>query len=177
AVVSQNHMKASADVPRSWLRDNPVRGTTDWTRREITFSVPNDAVEVHVGVYLFGEGKAWFDTLSLEVEGVPLDQAVDNRTKDLSRDAVLRLIRHRTSLHRFDPEASLEDRAPIGRLVGEARLVALGEATHGTSEFFRMKHRLIRFLVEEKGFRTIIVEGHMPELFNLNRALNSKEGD
>jgi erythromycin esterase-like protein len=35
----------------------------------------------------------------------------------------------------------------------DTRIVALGEATHGTSEFFRMKHRLLEFLVREMGFQ------------------------
>jgi protein-L-isoaspartate(D-aspartate) O-methyltransferase len=47
--------------------------------------------------------------------------------------------------------------------VGEARLVLLGEATHGTSEFYRMRARITRELIERKGFSFVAVEGDWPD--------------
>ena len=52
----------------------------------------------------------------------------------------------------FDtPEAGhgFQDLEPLREIIGDAQIVALGEGTHGTHEFFRMKHRLIEFLVRE----------------------------
>jgi erythromycin esterase-like protein len=48
---------------------------------------------------------------------------------------------------------SFDDLQPLQAILKEKRIVALGEATHGTSEFFRMKHRLLEFLVREMGFQ------------------------
>jgi erythromycin esterase len=47
---------------------------------------------------------------------------------------------------------------PLARSLGDARIVGLGEATHGTRECFEHKHRLIRHLVSERGFRTVAFE-------------------
>jgi hypothetical protein len=47
-----------------------------------------------------------------------------------------------------DPNSDFEDLMPLKELIGDARIVALGEATHGTHEFFQLKHRMLRFLVE-----------------------------
>jgi len=47
-------------------------------------------------------------------------------------------------------------------LVGDARIVALGENTHGTRDFFEMKARILRFLVEEMGFNTFAIEATWP---------------
>ena len=41
---------------------------------------------------------------------------------------------------------------PLKAIIGPARVVALGEATHGTREFFQLKHRMLEFLVTEMGF-------------------------
>ena len=40
---------------------------------------------------------------------------------------------------------------PLKDLIGDAHIVGLGEATHGTSEFFHMKHRIIDFLAQHPG--------------------------
>ncbi|MFD7689892.1 hypothetical protein [Streptomyces sp. NPDC059781] len=42
----------------------------------------------------------------------------------------------------------------LGRMVGDAGVVGLGEATHGSRDFFRMKHRVLRHLVESRRPRT-----------------------
>ncbi|MFD3731292.1 erythromycin esterase family protein [Streptomyces sp. NPDC058632] len=62
------------------------------------------------------------------------------------------------TLRSTEPEGGLRDLNALGRMVKGARVVGLGEATHGSRDFFRMKHRLFRYLVEEKGFRAFSLE-------------------
>ena len=62
-------------------------------------------------------------------------------------------------------------------LVGDARIVALGENTHGTRDFFEMKARILRFLVEEMGFDTFAIEATWPESLRLDRYVRTGEGD
>jgi protein-L-isoaspartate(D-aspartate) O-methyltransferase len=47
--------------------------------------------------------------------------------------------------------------------IGDARLVLLGEATHGTSEFYRMRARITRELIARRGFRFVAVEADWPD--------------
>ncbi|MFE7115087.1 erythromycin esterase family protein, partial [Streptomyces sp. NPDC057654] len=53
------------------------------------------------------------------------------------------------------PTADLE---PLKRTLDGVRAVGLGEATHGTREFFLLKHRLLEFLVTEMGFTVLAME-------------------
>ncbi|MEU7472804.1 erythromycin esterase family protein [Streptomyces sp. NPDC044984] len=62
------------------------------------------------------------------------------------------------TLRSTDPEGSLRDLTALGHMVKDAEVVGLGEATHGSRDFFRMKHRVLRHLVERKGFRTFSLE-------------------
>ena len=55
------------------------------------------------------------------------------------------------------------DLGPLLERVGDARVVLLGEATHGTSEFYRMRERISRELIVKKGFRFIAIEGDWPD--------------
>ena len=54
--------------------------------------------------------------------------------------------------------APTADLQPLNGVLDGVRIVGLGEATHGTSEFFRLKHRLLEFLVEERGFTVLAME-------------------
>ena len=55
--------------------------------------------------------------------------------------------------------------------------MALGEGTHGTREFFRMKHRITEFLASEMGFTVFAIEASMPDARRVNDYVLRGEGD
>jgi protein-L-isoaspartate(D-aspartate) O-methyltransferase len=61
------------------------------------------------------------------------------------------------------PSIEEADLDPLLRRIGSARVVLLGEATHGTSEFYRMRERITRDLIIEKGFRFVAIEADWPD--------------
>ena len=75
-------------------------------------------------------------------------------------EAVEKLIA--ASCEEFDTIASA-DLEPLLERIGDARVVLLGEATHGTAEFYRMRERISRELIERKGFSFIAIEGDWPD--------------
>ena len=72
------------------------------------------------------------------------------------------------------PLASVEaghgfiDLEPLRAIIGDARIVSLGEATHGTREFFQLKHRLLEYCVSELGFTIFGIEASYPECLRIN---------
>jgi erythromycin esterase-like protein len=69
------------------------------------------------------------------------------------------------------------DMQPLKKIVGNARIVSLGEATHGTREFFQLKHRMLEFLASEMGFTLFSIEANMPEAYRLNDYVLTGRGD
>jgi hypothetical protein len=61
------------------------------------------------------------------------------------------------------------DYDPLLELVGEARVVLLGEASHGTHEFHRERARITKRLITENGFSAIAIEGDWPDAYRVNR--------
>jgi protein-L-isoaspartate(D-aspartate) O-methyltransferase len=61
------------------------------------------------------------------------------------------------------------DLGPLVERLGAARVVLLGEATHGTSEFYRFRARLTRELVARHGFRIVAVEADWPDAAAVSR--------
>lgn len=54
-------------------------------------------------------------------------------------------------------------------LVGDARLVLLGEASHGTHEFYRQRAEITKRLIQEKGFKAVAGEADWPDAYRVNR--------
>src|SRR5689334_7225745 len=54
-----------------------------------------------------------------------------------------------------EPGSGFDDLQPLRSLIGDARIVSLGEATHGTREFFQLKHRMMEYCISQLGFTMI----------------------
>jgi erythromycin esterase-like protein len=74
------------------------------------------------------------------------------------------------------PLRSAADLDPLLDRVGEARFVLLGEASHGTSEFYTWRAELSRRLITEKGFSFLAVEGDWPPCERLDHHIKGREG-
>src|SRR5688500_3327506 len=75
------------------------------------------------------------------------------------------------------PGTGFADLARLRAAIGNARIVSLGEATHGSREIFQMKHRLVEFLATELGFTIFSIEANMPEAYRLNDYVLGGKGD
>ncbi|WP_207957543.1 erythromycin esterase family protein [Streptomyces sp. YIM 98790] len=62
---------------------------------------------------------------------------------------------------------------PLLDRIGEARYVAIGEASHGTAEFYRWRADLTRRLIEEKGFSLVAVEGDWPDCETVHHSVTA----
>jgi len=169
---------AAADT--AWLSGAPT-DRPGWTRHELTIQVPSEP-EVHsvvITATLLGTGAAWFDDLELRVGGVPistLPQGADPPT-----EAELAWLAAQTNPLRHvrvfpDAPADDTDLAPFADIVGDARIVALGESTHGTREFFLVKHRLLEYLVREAGFEVFAIEANQLAVERINRYVQGGVG-
>jgi erythromycin esterase-like protein len=81
------------------------------------------------------------------------------------RSPITNLIRKASQPLEGDPH----DYDNLLRLIHEARFCLLGEATHGTHEFYRERAEITKRLIKEKGFTAIAVEADWPDAFRVNR--------
>ncbi|MCZ2257886.1 erythromycin esterase family protein [Sporosarcina sp. G11-34] len=75
------------------------------------------------------------------------------------------------------PFESNDDLTPLIDAIGDAKIVLLGEASHGTSEFYTVRAKLSKMLIEQKGFTAIAVEGDWPTCRHVNRYIKGHEDE
>ena len=75
------------------------------------------------------------------------------------------------------PFGSIEtaDLKPLLARIGDARVVLIGEASHGTSEFYRMRDKISRALIETKGFNFIAIEADWPDAARIDHYVRHRE--
>jgi len=62
-------------------------------------------------------------------------------------------------------------------LVGDARVVLIGESSHGTHEFYDARAQMTRWLIEEKGFTAVAAEADWPDAYRVNRYVQGSGSD
>ncbi len=149
-----------------------IKGVNDWKQVNLEIWEDGPAHSWYLILGSNGSGSVWFDDFRLTVDGVEkrnLEVATNFSVKQR------RWLKKNTSiLHSIRPvqiaeKANYSDLQAFQRAVGGAQIIALGEATHGTSEFFQLKHRLLQFAVKELGVRVFAVEANQLEVEKINR--------
>ena len=73
--------------------------------------------------------------------------------------------------------ATNADYDPLVKMAGEAQCVLIGEASHGTHEFYAIRAGLTRRLIQEKEFRAVAVEADWPDSFRVHRFVTGRSND
>ena len=116
-------------------------------------------------------------------------QTTDDEVRDLLRAATANASRHAggtepehrpAAVIRADAlpvQDGTPDDAALFDMVGDAHFVLLGEASHGTHEFYAARARMTQRLIEEKGFTAVAAEADWPDAYRVNRYVRARSDD
>ncbi len=105
-------------------------------------------------------------------DDMPLAPRRQPRRAKSGDEELARNIAH--SCEKFSDIDSVDLRPLLAR-IGDARVVLIGEATHGTSEFYRLRARITRELIERKGFSFVAIEGDWPDAARIDHYVRHAE--
>jgi erythromycin esterase-like protein/predicted phosphoribosyltransferase len=69
----------------------------------------------------------------------------------------------------IDAPAGIPPRETLEELIGDARIVLIGESSHGTHDFYEARATITKWLIEEKGFSAVAAEADWPDAYRVNR--------
>ncbi|BBX65808.1 hypothetical protein MSAS_49820 [Mycobacterium saskatchewanense] len=77
----------------------------------------------------------------------------------------------------IDAPGGVPPREALEELIGDARVVLIGESSHGTHEFYEARAAITKWLIEEKGFCAVAAEADWPDAYRVNRYVRGLGGD
>lgn len=77
----------------------------------------------------------------------------------------------------IDAPAGVPPREALEELIGDARIVLIGESSHGTHEFYEARAAITKWLIDEKGFCAVAAEADWPDAYRVNRYVHGRGDD
>jgi erythromycin esterase len=152
-------------------------GATCRSELRAELAVPADALSGQLILEQSGSGEVTVSPIRLLLDGSAIETGVVPGQHPPSEAEVAWVRRNAVPLASVEPSGSLDDLQALDPLIGDARFVLLGESTHGSHELFTLKHRIVRWLAEERGFGVFALEDHVGAADRIDRYVQAGEGD
>ncbi|SMO86814.1 Erythromycin esterase homolog [Gracilimonas mengyeensis] len=150
--------------------------TDRWQQYSASVSIDKQAQLIYLDLFHNGKGSVWFDDIELFTEGEKYDPG-NQIFWSLDPAELTFLSNQAIALHSVEPENDFSDLDHLTPLFQNASIIGLGEATHGTREFFRMKHRFVKWFAQEHDTLLVAIEANMPEVREINNYILTGKGD
>lgn len=156
------------------IQSTQIKKDQEWNRISAEIFIPDNADIVYIDLKIEGRGRVWFDEARLIVNGIELGEL--EIAEDVTKDQLNWFDANTYTFKIIDtvnPKLYSSNRATdfnrFSELVSRAQIIALGESTHGTSEFFRLKHRILEHSVHELGVRLFAIEDNQAIVERVNQ--------
>jgi erythromycin esterase len=152
-----------------------------WNYFSAKLNVPSNKItQVAVQLIQQGQGTAWFDDISLKINGkkveaVEVAASFNSKEKQWIESNAIPFLSVDAGAAKTNVSAN--DLYFFKDLCRGASIIALGESTHGTSEFFRLKHRLLEYSIRELGVRVFAIEDNQVIVEKVNNYILGAKGN
>lgn len=155
---------------RCFIKKHFKGKSSNWQKLAITkeFDEPQKIWQIYIAGCMKGNGNAWFDNFSINIDG-----------KNIAQNAAIRftendkkwLIKHSIKETEKYSESFLDQ---ISRIAGNKYLLGIGEPTHGTHEAYSFKIEMFKYLVQHYQYRNIALENGMAESYMIDRYIKGE---
>ncbi|MBM1107681.1 erythromycin esterase family protein [Aurantibacter crassamenti] len=154
-----------------------VNGTADWKKYSIKLPFSNRARTIFIGGILSGKGTAWFDDFVVTIDGKNiqnLEEVQKSILNENNKNEVKESIeKNYSALDITNDETLDESLNSLIKSIGTKKIISVGEDTHGTSEFYKLREAITKKLILEQGFNTIVLESPYDDIEVLNQNLQT----
>ena len=145
-----------------------VPAAPESTCREFA-SLVDDVVCASMPTPFFAVGESFWDFDQVTDEEVRQLLATPTTGVAISRPAARTAADSDSDSVAIDAPGGIPPRETLEQLIGDARIVLIGESSHGTHEFYEARAAITQWLIDEKGFCAVAAEADWPDAYRVNR--------
>lgn len=169
--------KSSEQYVSKYSKSKNFEGSHDWQEYAIEIETPARPEYLMFGVHFSGGGVIWVDNLKLYIDNIRITDLPSSIEFKASKKEIEWLKQNCVPIKTVQSESGFGDLLPLKESLKNAKIIALGENTHGSGEIFEMKHRLLEFLSSEMGFNIFSIESAMFDTDQINNYVLNGKGD
>lgn len=124
---------------------------------------------------LIGTGKIYFDDVAVKINGLEIGNSPPDFSEPSEADISL-VNTDAIPIKSYESTSGLSDLEKLDAITGKSRVVALGENSHGSATIYKLKLRLLQFLIQRKGFDIFALECPSVEADVINNYVLKNEG-
>ena len=163
-------------LDQDWQLTETYSSWSDGGHLEVDVLVPGDSWNTQLVAEYRGHGDAFLGRLRLAIDGVEAGSVLPGQSPP--DPALVDWVRENgVVLSTTDPEAPLDDLDGLLALIGNSPLVLLGESTHGSSEFFNLKTRIVKWLALQGDPVIFVIEDHPDKADRIDHFIHSGDGN
>jgi erythromycin esterase len=166
--------KNEANIQLQYSNNETNNLSQGWKEKIIEVDLKNNALQTQFGFVFIGSGQAWFDSFEIYIDGKKIIQPsyinilpTQNEIKWLDSNI------YKIDIQDFN--RSISALSNLENIIKDAKIVAVGEPTHGTKEAVITKLQIFKYLVERKGFNTFVLESEMSDSELLNNFIRGSD--
>ena len=155
---------------QSPVLSNDIPNNNNWNTmtHQAVFPKQYDSDRMLLGFSIQGSGNIWIDNVNIKIDGVNYgDGTPDFREPTNAEITILNKRVIPISINQSSEDE--KELKPLNKLIGNAKIVGLGENSHGSSSIFKVKLRLVKYLVKNLGFTLFALEAPTVECDLINQ--------
>lgn len=151
--------------------------SSNWQKVSFSHSFTDENKEGNLLIALqtSGSGTIWVDDFQLKIEGELYGIGSPDFREPTAKEINF-LNQKACEISSLDVNTGNQELVAMGKMIGDAKVVALGENSHGSAPIYKMKLRIVKYLVEELGFSVFALESPAIEANYINKYVVQGEG-
>ncbi|MEO6329262.1 MAG: erythromycin esterase family protein [Ginsengibacter sp.] len=152
------------------IASQPIKAKSgEWTHVSHQASFPDNysADRLLIALIASGTGEFWFDDVTIKIDGTEFGKGPPDFAEPAKKEIAV-LNKMAVPITSLAADSDFTDLVPLSRITENANIVALGENSHGSSSIYKLKLRLVKYMVEKQGFLIFALEAPTVEADRIN---------
>jgi len=155
---------------QSPILSNDIPNNNNWNTiaHQALFPKQYDSDRMLLGFSIQGSGNIWIDNVNIKIDGVNYGDGTPDFREPTNAEITM-LDKRVIPISINQSSEDEKELKPLNKLIGNAKIVGLGENSHGSSSIFKVKLRLVKYLVKNLGFTLFALEAPTVECDLINQ--------